>query len=249
MEPSASEARRRIILATADDGRFGQVALVRLADQGWDATVVSSADRLFERLEEGGASAVFLDFSLPRADQALARLKLDPRTNEVPVVVLFPRGTAALRPRSVRVQGDLELGEPCEVGNLLEALGRCASEGSAAGRTVRFLVASCREGLAGASDLFAELLRGLGLDQDAQTSFLAACREAVANAIEHGNKAEATRVVRVACHTDPSAIMVEVRDEGEGFDADAYLAKARPGRQGRAGNHDDVSFHGRASLQ
>jgi len=227
MEPSVREPRRRIILATADDGRFGQVALSRLADQGWDATVVNSADGLFASLGDGEAAAVLLDYSLPEADQVLARLKLEPETGEVPVVVLFPRGTAPLRPRSVRVQADLELSEPCEVGKLLEALARCAARGSAAGRTVRFLVPSCSEGLAGASDLLAELLRGLGLGEEAQTSFLAACREAVANAIEHGNKAEATRVVQVACHADASAIMVEVRDEGEGFDADAYLAKAR----------------------
>jgi len=225
--PKQPASPRRIILATADDGRFGHVASKRLDHLGWAPVLASCAEDVFRTLRQGDAAALLLDFSLPRADRILAKLKTDPDTNHLPVVVLFPRGTTPLRPRSVRVQGELELSEPCDVDKLLEALDRQASQAPAPGRSLRFLVPSCREGLDEAADLFDALLATCQLDEDERTSFLAACREAVANAIEHGNKADPKKVVHVACHAEPSALTVEVRDGGDGFDPTTYLELAR----------------------
>jgi len=225
--PQHDQRPRRIVLATVDDGRFGELAHSRLAAEGWEPVLASAPEDVFSRLEGGEVAALLLDFSLPQAHDILARLKLDPRTNSVPVVALFPRGTTPMRPRTLRVQGDLELSEPCEVSKLLEALIRQAEARATAGWSLRFLVPSSGEGLKSASDIFAEVLATSGLDEPDQTSFLAACREAVANAIEHGNGSDAARVVRVACCGDDAAVTVEVRDEGDGFDAAAYLEKAR----------------------
>jgi serine/threonine-protein kinase RsbW len=43
-------------------------------------------------------------------------------------------------------------------------------------------------------------------------------REAVANAVRHGNRRDPERLVRVAYLIDNSTVTIRVEDEGEGFD-------------------------------
>ena len=49
-----------------------------------------------------------------------------------------------------------------------------------------------------------------------------ALTEAIANAILRGNKDDESKHVRVRAELDAHAIVLEVQDEGEGFDIDAY---------------------------
>src|SRR5262245_37219494 len=42
--------------------------------------------------------------------------------------------------------------------------------------------------------------------------------EAVANAIHHGNQDDPAKLVRVECDVDAERVLVDVRDEGPGFD-------------------------------
>lgn len=50
-----------------------------------------------------------------------------------------------------------------------------------------------------------------------------AVTEAIANAIRYGNAADAGKHVRVRAHIDARALVVEVADDGEGFDLAAAL--------------------------
>jgi serine/threonine-protein kinase RsbW len=49
-----------------------------------------------------------------------------------------------------------------------------------------------------------------------------ALREAAINALQHGNRGDATRSVVIACHLSATEVLLEVADEGRGFDP--YLA-------------------------
>ena len=48
-----------------------------------------------------------------------------------------------------------------------------------------------------------------------------ALEEAVSNAFKHGNKNDPKKVVRVACEIDQDTIVIEIEDEGVGFDPDS----------------------------
>jgi serine/threonine-protein kinase RsbW len=48
-----------------------------------------------------------------------------------------------------------------------------------------------------------------------------ALEEAIVNAIRHGNRGDPARLVQVRCEVDPERVLVEVHDEGPGFDPDA----------------------------
>ncbi|MCP4202488.1 MAG: ATP-binding protein [bacterium] len=65
-----------------------------------------------------------------------------------------------------------------------------------------------------------------------------AVREAVANAIEHGNRSAPEKKVQVALDLLPGELVIKVRDEGDGFDPDgvsdprAPVNLLRPGGRG-----------------
>jgi serine/threonine-protein kinase RsbW len=45
-----------------------------------------------------------------------------------------------------------------------------------------------------------------------------AAEEALVNAIRHGNRGDPARLVQVRCEVDGDRVLVEVRDQGTGFD-------------------------------
>jgi serine/threonine-protein kinase RsbW len=63
----------------------------------------------------------------------------------------------------------------------------------------------------------AEAVGRSGLGDDAAFGVDMAVREAVANAIKHGNQQDETKTVEVTFTTSPNAFTVEVRDHGSGF--------------------------------
>ncbi len=60
--------------------------------------------------------------------------------------------------------------------------------------------------------------RILRLDEIQFNKLLVSTTEAVNNGIVHGNKMDPKKKVSVACEVNTSAVVVRVRDEGEGFD-------------------------------
>jgi serine/threonine-protein kinase RsbW len=63
-----------------------------------------------------------------------------------------------------------------------------------------------------------DLLRRLELGEEDRHWIGLAVREAVANAIKHGNASDPRKQVEVEVRTDGDAVEVAVRDEGQGFD-------------------------------
>ncbi len=71
-----------------------------------------------------------------------------------------------------------------------------------------------------------------GLDEDTSHWVSVSVRESVINAIKHGNKEAADKLVTVAFELtpreSPSEFVVEVLDEGDGFDPDAVADPLDP---------------------
>jgi len=63
-----------------------------------------------------------------------------------------------------------------------------------------------------------DALRRLDLDEDTSHSIGLAVREAVANAIKHGNRQAEEKRVEVDFGMEGEEIVIHVRDEGEGFE-------------------------------
>jgi serine/threonine-protein kinase RsbW len=70
-----------------------------------------------------------------------------------------------------------------------------------------------------------QLARILGLDEDAQHWVGVAVRESVINAVKHGNRFDAAKLVELDFTMSPSSapteLLIRIRDHGEGFDPEA----------------------------
>jgi serine/threonine-protein kinase RsbW len=63
-----------------------------------------------------------------------------------------------------------------------------------------------------------DCLERLGMDEDARHWIDIAVREAVANAIKHGNAQDPAKQVHVDVSLDDENLVIQVQDEGPGFD-------------------------------
>ena len=63
-----------------------------------------------------------------------------------------------------------------------------------------------------------DALEGMGIDSETRHWVELAVREAVANAIKHGNREDPRKQVEVDWGVEAGELLVRVRDEGEGFD-------------------------------
>lgn len=71
-------------------------------------------------------------------------------------------------------------------------------------------------------------LEDIGLDEEARHWIDLAVREALANAIKHGNRQQADKRVEVDCELGPDHLVIQVLDQGEGFDPDALEDPLEP---------------------
>jgi len=72
-----------------------------------------------------------------------------------------------------------------------------------------------------AADAVAEVLKRAGLGEEVAFAVDLAIREAVTNAVLHGNKENKMKAVRVHVSTSPDSIELSVHDEGSGFNPEA----------------------------
>ena len=85
-------------------------------------------------------------------------------------------------------------------------------------QTTRLVLPSHIEAVADAAAAAADFARHCGLAEEAAFGIDMAVREAITNAIVHGNKEDDTKQVEVTFNCTPHAVEIEVSDQGEGFD-------------------------------
>ena len=85
-------------------------------------------------------------------------------------------------------------------------------------QTTRFVLPSHIEAVADAAAAAADFARNCGVAEEAAFGIDMAVREAITNAIVHGNKEDDAKQVEVAFTCIPQGVEIEIRDQGEGFD-------------------------------
>jgi serine/threonine-protein kinase RsbW len=83
---------------------------------------------------------------------------------------------------------------------------------------IRMSLSSRFENIEMAQHLCAKLLEGRDVSEEAKHWILMALREALANAIKHGNRQDTTKQVSVEMDVVEGTLQITVRDEGSGFD-------------------------------
>ena len=235
LEPeSAAEptATAPILLVLPENDLFTDIVAGYFAQGGWDIALAHDGPQADAALRRHGARLAILDFALPGVPALLDHTKLDAATNPIPATALLPHGTDPNRPDGVRIQAELELAEPFALPDLLTAVDRLLDrttpdEARPPDFHLNFVLPSTRDELDRATAFAARLFGNAGLAAKGQTELLTAFREAVGNAIQHGNLSNADRTVYVQYRRDPAQVTLVIHDEGDGFDPDFYLEQAR----------------------
>lgn len=84
--------------------------------------------------------------------------------------------------------------------------------------TTELTLPSRIESVEGAAVLIARVLGSSGVSEEVAFAVDIAVREAVTNAILHGNKQDESKAVHVTARTFANSMEITVADEGEGFD-------------------------------
>ncbi|MBI2689654.1 MAG: ATP-binding protein [Acidobacteria bacterium] len=84
--------------------------------------------------------------------------------------------------------------------------------------TVDTLLESNLESVDSAEALCVDAAKQLGLDEDAGMDLGLAVREAMVNAVAHGNKYSPNKKVRLVLEPRADSLRITIADEGEGFD-------------------------------
>src|SRR6266540_1513631 len=86
---------------------------------------------------------------------------------------------------------------------------------------IRMSLSSRFENIEMAQHLCSKLLEGRDVSDETRHWILMAIREALANAIKHGNQQDLSRHVHLEMDIVGETLVVSIRDEGQGFDPDA----------------------------
>ena len=86
---------------------------------------------------------------------------------------------------------------------------------------VERLLDSTLQSVDAAEELVMEAARAIGLDDDDLHKVGIAVRETMVNAVAHGNRYSGRKKVRLQIWTDPTGLVVQVQDEGNGFEMTA----------------------------
>ena len=77
------------------------------------------------------------------------------------------------------------------------------------------------EAVADAAAAVAGVMSRSGIDENAAFGIDMAVREAVTNAVLHGNKQDETKFVEITLMRSPAVLEIKVHDQGSGFNPDA----------------------------
>jgi serine/threonine-protein kinase RsbW len=85
-------------------------------------------------------------------------------------------------------------------------------------QATRLVLPSHIEAVADAAAAVAEFVRSCGVGDDAAFGVDMSVREAITNAMVHGNQEDETKSVEVMLSCSGGLLEIEVKDQGEGFD-------------------------------
>jgi serine/threonine-protein kinase RsbW len=89
---------------------------------------------------------------------------------------------------------------------------------SAKAGPIRMSLSSRFENIEMVQHLCGRLMEGRDIEEETRHWILMAVREAVANAIKHGNRLDASKHVHLEMDVVADTLVISIRDEGEGFD-------------------------------
>jgi CheY-like chemotaxis protein len=129
--PGGPEGSPPRVLVVDDSEPIRDLIVVNLELEGFEVRTAGDGLEALEVLSDWRPDVVTLDVVMPRLDglDTLARLRADPATADIPVVLVTGRAQAADRSRGDELGADDYLTKPFEPAELVAVVGRLAEQG------------------------------------------------------------------------------------------------------------------------
>jgi len=116
------------VLVVDDDDVIRQLITVNLELEGFDVVTAVDGQDALDKVKDAGVSVVTLDVMMPRVDgwEAAARLRGDPDTAHIKVVLLSARAQEADLQRGEKIGVDAYLTKPFDPDELIDIVRRLA---------------------------------------------------------------------------------------------------------------------------
>lgn len=213
-----------LALIIEDDPDAGETLATLLEQRGWTTARALAGEEGLHLAQSLSPAIIFLDLMLPDMDgyKVCAKLKMDRATNPIPVIVVSALTAPESQIEGLRVGADAYLFKPYLPDDLDVAIAK-AREHEERIRTktlelsIRFDLESRVENLHAVNELIGMLLRHSKMSEHEASQLRTAMFEIGQNAIEWGNKHDATKTVSISAEVSKDRIIIHVEDEGEGF--------------------------------
>jgi len=215
------------ILIVEDDVAYAGVLKKVLQANNYDIDTAYSGEEALDFIEKRNTlpDLILLDVGLPNISgyEVCRRLKVDKRSNLIPVVFLTARGGREDRIEGIRVGADDYLVKPVDLKELIKKVAfviqqreeDILTKGVKHSMTLTF--ESSYEYLKEVNHLISQIYLSSKLSAEELDDIRLAFCEIGVNAIEHGNLEDPDRVVKVDYNIYDDRLVLEIEDQGSGF--------------------------------
>lgn len=222
--------RRRVLVIAPDQTRFTNVLQRRFTQYARsDYYILSDATEALRSYDSILPDLVVVDDRCDPDGEMVSRMKVQANRSLTSIIKTYRRETDVEARVDFKIWENDFLIDPFEVGDffaLTEAeLDRVPKDRRVFHQQVRFEFRTTHENVEKAHALVDRILRDALRRDDERTTFFAAVKEGIDNAVRHGNHSRPEKRVDVNCLVDQKKITMIIEDEGEGFDHAWYLAR------------------------
>jgi two-component system OmpR family response regulator len=225
----------RTALIVEDDPDTAEMLAAYLRSWQFDPTIFLTGQPAIGWVREHIPDLVLLDLMLPDMDgyDICCTLKLDRRTNLVPIVIVTARSDEEDRMRGLQVGANCYVTKPFSEEQLHQAVQdvlawRADLQRHGTTGEIHFRLRSATRYLEELNQWLASLFLFTPLSEVQVKHLMLAVRELGTNAIEWGHQKQVERIVTVTYRIDPEKVIIVIRDTGPGFDPANVPHAVRP---------------------
>jgi two-component system, OmpR family, response regulator len=219
-------SEKRKILLVDDDKDLCRMLEKYLTVKGSDVDVAFDGETALRMAPQKRYDLIILDIMMPGIDgyEVCQRLKIQREFNPIPILMLSAKDTEQDRIVGFKTGADAYISKPFEVPDLSRAIEetvekcRLAREDRGVRHEISFQVQSRFSYLEQVNEMIGQLFRRTDMAPDEIWEIKLAMHELGINAIEHGNKMDPAKQVKVGCTIFDGRLEFMIEDEGEGFD-------------------------------
>lgn len=221
--------KARVLVITPEKSRFTRVLRLRFRGLNGDYHLLHDIREALDRYDEMSPDLVVVDERSDPKGEFVNRVKIQKERSLTSIIKMYSRDSGVKEGLDFKIWENDYLVEPFEVlelFSLTEAeLCRVPKDKKVFQQQVHFEFKTTPENVEKAYKLSDLILRQSIALHDEATALYAGVKEAIDNAVIHGNGSDRSKTIDINCLVDHKKITAIIEDQGKGFDYEYYLSR------------------------